>query len=208
MNVKSAWYSVGAVVLALSVLVVSCSMIEPPAPPLPVATVRLPPAIPHTTEGRADCRLCHATGIAGARQFPASHVNRPSDVCLACHVPIPEFMPTTMPMPTVTSPGTPATAGTAPATPGITPTAGTATTVVSGKDLFSAKCAACHGANRQGTPGLAPALTPESLAALSDSKITDTILNGRPGTAMQAFKGTLSPEEVDALLKFIKSPIP
>ena len=62
----------------------------------------------------------------------------------------------------------------------------------------------CHGPNQQGVSGLGPALTLESLAELSDTEIRDTILNGRSGTAMVAFKGSLSPEEIDVLLQLIK----
>lgn len=209
MSVKSARYLVGAAVLALSALAVSCSMIEQPAPPLPVATVRLPPNIPHTLDGRVDCRLCHATGIAGAPQFPvATHMGRPSDVCLSCHRPAPGFEPSgVLPWPPETPiPGFPASGG-GTASPA-TPAAGTTPAAVSGKDLFAARCAACHGVNRQGTPGLAPALNPASLTALSDTVIRNTILDGRSGTAMPAFKASLSPEQVDALLEFIKSAAP
>ncbi len=74
--------------------------------------------------------------------------------------------------------------------------------------LFEANCAACHGANRQGISGLGPTLTPQSLAELSDTEIRDTILNGRPGTAMAGFKGRLNQEEIDALLQLIKHTSP
>ncbi|MBI2980599.1 MAG: c-type cytochrome [Chloroflexi bacterium] len=84
----------------------------------------------------------------------------------------------------------------------------TETTATDGSKIFANRCSSCHGVNRQGTSGLAPALTPESLAALNDTTIKDTILNGRSGTAMPVFKGTLSPEEIDALLQFIKYTLP
>ncbi len=71
-------------------------------------------------------------------------------------------------------------------------------------ELYAISCAGCHGATRQGVSGLGPALTPESLTALSDAKVRETILNGRSGTIMAAFEGTLSPEEIDALLQLIK----
>ncbi len=74
--------------------------------------------------------------------------------------------------------------------------------------LFKTNCVACHGTNRQGMPNLGPALTPESLAALSDTEIKATILDGRPATAMTPWKVTLSSEEIDALVQFIKSTSP
>ncbi len=74
--------------------------------------------------------------------------------------------------------------------------------------LYETNCVACHGANRQGIPNLGPALTPDSLAALSDTEIKDTISNGRPNTAMPPWKDTLSSEEIDALVQFIKNTSP
>lgn len=190
--------------LGLAALSASCAIIEPPNAPIPVATIA-PPFIPHRLEGRGDCRLCHATGIGGAPQFPPDHSRRPSDVCLACHAPAPglyadnEVIPMPTPMlPAETTP--PASAATAPVA--------TTPAPVSAKDLFGAKCAACHGANRQGISGFAPTLTSESLAKLSDTEIRNAIVDGRPGTAMPPFKGSLSPEELDALLQLIKSPSP
>mgnify|MGYP001979945057 CR=1 FL=1 len=82
-------------------------------------------------------------------------------------------------------------------------------------DLMSQKnyelnCLTCHGAERQGISELGPALTPQSLAELSDTETGDTILNGRPGTAMIGFKDRLNQGEIDALIQFIKytSPMP
>lgn len=200
--------------IALSALAISCAMIEPPSPPLPIATIS-PPVIPHSTEGRDDCRACHAQGIGGAPQFPANHVKRPSDVCLACHessgsvkTPVPYFDTNASPFfyngkESVThAPGTPAPVPTTP------PAQTTPTVTASAEELFATKCAVCHGANRQGVPGLAPALTPQSLAALGDAEIRNVILDGRTGTAMPGFKASLSPEDIDALLQLIKSPSP
>lgn len=187
MKKKSAWYLGGVLILGLAVLAVSCAspIFPQPAPKPPVATIT-PPVIPHSIEGRADCRMCHEAGIGSAPQFPPDHSRRPSDVCLTCHVPAS----------VKSGEGPLATMPTSPVE--ITPAA------VSAKELFGTRCAACHGANRQGIPGLAPALTPESLAALSDTEIRDVILNGRPGTTMPPFKATFSPEEIDALLQLIK----
>jgi len=75
---------------------------------------------------------------------------------------------------------------------------------IDGREIFSNSCSACHGQNREGTSGFAPALTPDSLAALTDDQISDTIANGRPGTAMPPFKDMINPDKIDALLQFIK----
>jgi hypothetical protein len=47
-------------------------------------------------------------------------------------------------------------------------------------------------------------LTPESLAALSDIEIKDVILQGKPGTSMTAWEGFFTPEEIEALIQFLK----
>jgi mono/diheme cytochrome c family protein len=79
---------------------------------------------------------------------------------------------------------------------------------INADELYAGKCAACHGTERQGVSGLGSALTPESLTALNYTEIRDTILNGRSNTAMPPFKGTLSQEEIDALVQFIKDTSP
>ncbi len=75
-------------------------------------------------------------------------------------------------------------------------------------ELYAGYCTACHGKNRQGVSGLGPPLIPESLAALSYTEIRDIILNGRSNTAMPSFKSTLSQEEIDALVQFVKDTSP
>ena len=74
--------------------------------------------------------------------------------------------------------------------------------------LYTDNCASCHGVNRSDSSPVGPLLNPQRLATLSDSEVKDTILNGRPGTAMAAFKSSLSLEEVDALLQLIKYTAP
>ena len=90
------------------------------------------------------------------------------------------------------------------ATSTLTPTVEATPSTIDAAPLYSAQCGACHGANREGVSGLGPALTPESLTALGDTEIAETISNGKPGTSMAGFKGRLSAEIIDALMKFIK----
>lgn len=200
MKDKLAWYLGAVMILGLSILSVSCALIEPAVPAPPVATI-IPPAIPHSLEGRADCRLCHEKGIGGAPQFPGDHSRRPSDVCVSCHIKAPDRNGDS---PQITVPTR--LLETTPSVP--TPTTETTPKTVSARELYSSKCAACHGANRQGIPGFAPALTAESLAKLSDTEIRNIISDGRSGTAMPPFKNSLNTEEVDALAQFIKSSLP
>ncbi len=116
--------------------------------------------------------------------------------CAKTEAPSPPSTPTPPKPETVTPTPPPA----APTTP--------ATVAVDASKVFSTNCAACHGANRQGTPGLAPALTPQSLVAKSEAEIAETILKGKTGTAMMAWEGRLSQDEVKALATFLKNTAP
>lgn len=59
---------------------------QPGLTPGETPVVVTPPQVPHSSEDRSDCRLCHATGSGGAPQFPDDHhVDRASEVCPVCH---------------------------------------------------------------------------------------------------------------------------
>jgi cytochrome c55X len=64
-------------------------------------------------------------------------------------------------------------------------------------------CGSCHGLMMKG--GLGPALLPETLKGKPVEYLVTTILDGRPGTAMPAWRPLLSPAEAqwiaDALLQ-------
>ncbi|NOY56339.1 MAG: c-type cytochrome [Actinobacteria bacterium] len=71
---------------------------------------------------------------------------------------------------------------------------------VDGKAIYTAKCAACHGANLEG--GVGKALDANSPAAGDpDAELLGAIENGVAGTAMPAF----SDEEIRAVLDYIRS---
>ena len=75
---------------------------------LPGVAVRAqqgPPPIPHSLEGRQDCVVCHATGVAGAPKYPADHTGRTSAMCPACHQPAPAKPAATV-VPTTAAPTT------------------------------------------------------------------------------------------------------
>ena len=72
-------------------------------------------------------------------------------------------------------------------------------------ELYKTKCQACH---------LADGNAPMKEMNLSDaewkhgSKVADiikTIEEGSPGTAMLSFKAQLSPEEIDALARYVRA---
>ncbi len=104
------------------------------------------------------------------------------------------------PAPTPTPTSTPA--------PTPSPTPAPTASAINASELFAAKCSVCHGANRQGVSGLGPPLIPQSLAALSDTEIRDTILRGRLTAGMPSFENLLKHEEINALLQFIKYTAP
>ena len=67
--------------------------------------------------------------------------------------------------------------------------------------LFATHCASCHGAERLGAMG--PALLPENLQRTKRDAAAGVIAAGRPATRMPAFRETLKPEEIDALVEYI-----
>jgi len=85
---------------------------------------------------------------------------------------------------------------------------------VDGESLFGVFCSACHGPRGEGRrfPGLAstfPAIgEPDFLALADDSFLRKTLTDGRPGRRMPAWgtkDGGLRPEEVDALVAYLRS---
>jgi len=58
-----------------------------------------------------------------------------------------------------------------------------------GEKVYTANCVACHQAQGQGTPAMkAPALAGSKIVTGPKEAHIDTVLQGRPNTAMQSFK--------------------
>ncbi|MDP2931033.1 MAG: cytochrome c [Chloroflexota bacterium] len=93
----------------------------------------------------------------------------------------------------------PSTPTPAPPSPSLSPAAPS----VDARALYTGKCSVCHGADLQGSR-FGPPLTTESLRAKSDADIRKVIQDGIPSKGMPPFGNTLSAEEMDALLRFIK----
>ncbi len=70
--------------------------------------------------------------------------------------------------------------------------------------LYKTHCAECHGANRLGSIG--PALLPDNLKRLRQSKAGTVIKNGRIATQMPAFGEKLSDAEIEQLARYIFTP--
>ena len=74
----------------------------------------------------------------------------------------------------------------------------------SGQELFTQYCTVCHGSTGEG--GSAPDLTnPLWQASLSDRELTDTLRNGRRGTAMPAFGARLQAAELQSLVEHLRT---
>jgi cytochrome c553 len=72
--------------------------------------------------------------------------------------------------------------------------------------LYAAHCANCHGADRLGGQG--PALLPESLGRLLGPRVASVIAEGRPATQMPGFAVALDRSEIEALAKYVSTPLP
>jgi glucose/arabinose dehydrogenase/mono/diheme cytochrome c family protein len=69
--------------------------------------------------------------------------------------------------------------------------------------VFTERCASCHGVDLSG--GRAHSLFSKSfLEGSTDAQMRETILEGRPGADMPAFKAIFTPAEVDALVTWIR----
>ena len=83
--------------------------------------------------------------------------------------------------------------------------------VVAGQAVYEKNCAACHQAAGQGLPPAFPALAGSKIVngpllssagkLIPDSHV-DRVMNGKPGTAMQAFKATLSDTDIAAVITY------
>ena len=80
-----------------------------------------------------------------------------------------------------------------------------------GAQTFQANCVACHGlqGHGDGPAGAALQPPPRNLAALEKRAADDylfwRISTGRPGTAMPAWQGVLSEEQIWQLVSFIRT---
>ena len=71
-----------------------------------------------------------------------------------------------------------------------------------GQKVYSTICVACHQDHGQGLPPAFPALTGSKTVNGPVSEHINTVLNGRPGTAMQAFSKQLNVVDLAAVITF------
>ena len=74
-----------------------------------------------------------------------------------------------------------------------------------GEDVYTAQCAACHQSDGMGLAPAFPALAGSSVATGPVSEHIDVVLNGREGTAMQAWGNMLSEADIAAALTYTRN---
>lgn len=108
------------------------------------------------------------------------------------------LVPATLPTPA--QPTLPTTKTTAPA-----PTAqksGLPEIMQRGEQIYLNTCAVCHQATGLGLPPTYPALKGSKIATGPLDQHLNRVLNGKPGTAMQAFKDQFSDEDLAAVITY------
>ncbi|WP_407080234.1 cytochrome c oxidase subunit II [Alteromonas aquimaris] len=71
-----------------------------------------------------------------------------------------------------------------------------------GKRVYNAACAACHMPSGEGLPGVFPALKGSAMVLEDRLAHIDIVINGKAGTAMQAFGKMLSLKEIAAVVTY------
>ena len=74
-----------------------------------------------------------------------------------------------------------------------------------GENVYAAQCATCHQADGQGLAPAFPALAGSGIANGPLSDNIEIVLNGRDGTAMQAWGNMLSESDIAAALTYTRN---
>lgn len=82
-----------------------------------------------------------------------------------------------------------------------------------GKQVYDTRCSFCHGVSGRGDGPAGTALQPPPnnfadkayWANATDERMRSAIVSGKQGTAMVPFGTTLTPQEIDAVLVYLKS---
>lgn len=83
--------------------------------------------------------------------------------------------------------------------------------LVRGRSLYAHNCSVCHGERGQGSPaqvGLVPPRdlsSPQARAELTRDRMINSVTNGRPNTAMAGFAGRLPPEDIAAVVDYVRA---
>jgi cytochrome c oxidase subunit 2 len=71
-----------------------------------------------------------------------------------------------------------------------------------GEKVYQQNCLTCHQANGQGIPPAFPSLVGQGLSIGPIADHIDIVINGKAGTAMQAFAAQLNPAEIAAVVTY------
>jgi cytochrome c oxidase subunit 2 len=71
-----------------------------------------------------------------------------------------------------------------------------------GKEVYNKICAACHQPNGKGVPGTFPALAGSKIVTGPVDGHLHLVMNGKPGTAMQAFASQLNDVDLAAVVSY------
>ncbi|MGD9662613.1 MAG: cytochrome c oxidase subunit II, partial [Porticoccaceae bacterium] len=71
-----------------------------------------------------------------------------------------------------------------------------------GEEAYNRSCAACHQTNGEGIPGVFPAMKGGAITTGELNGHLDIVVNGKPGTAMQAFGAQLSEVDIAAIITY------
>jgi len=74
--------------------------------------------------------------------------------------------------------------------------------VSKGEQVYAANCAACHQPNGEGIPGTFPAIKGSAIATGPIDQHVALVMNGKSGTAMQAFAPQLSDVDLAAVITY------
>jgi cytochrome c oxidase subunit 2 len=74
--------------------------------------------------------------------------------------------------------------------------------VAKGEQVYNTNCAACHQANGQGIPGVFKPIAGSPIATGDIAGHQNIVMNGKAGTAMQAFGAQLSDVDLAAVITF------
>jgi cytochrome c oxidase subunit 2 len=74
-----------------------------------------------------------------------------------------------------------------------------------GAAVYASQCATCHQADGAGLPPAFPALSGSAVATGPLNGVMEVVINGREGTAMQAWSGMISENDIAAVLTYIRN---
>lgn len=82
-----------------------------------------------------------------------------------------------------------------------------------GEELYQKNCSVCHGDKGDGNTWVSHELNPKPknftdplvIKVMTRKRMRDSVINGRQGTAMQAFKTQLSESEINLIIDYIQT---